>query len=59
MINTTWHQLRAQCLEHFKSDQSYANDSIAKREFWHLACDDLREIGLISQRQRDTWSCPF
>lgn len=55
----TWHQLRQQCLDHFREESSYDGDSPARREFWLNACDDLSRIGLITQRQRDNWSCPF
>jgi hypothetical protein len=55
----TWHQLRQQCLDYFKEESSYQGDAAAKREFWIIATDDLSRCGLITQRQRDTWSCPF
>jgi hypothetical protein len=55
----TWHQLRQQCLEHFAEEKSYNGDSVAKREFWLTATDDLSRCGLITQQQRDNWSCPF
>jgi len=55
----TWHQLRHQCLEHFKQEPSYDGDSVARREFWHQVSDDLSRCGLITQKQRDNWSCPF
>lgn len=57
---TTWHQLRQQCIEHFKEEASlYEGDAAARREFWLQVSDDLSRIGLITQQQRDTWTCPF
>lgn len=56
---TTWHQLRQQCLDHFSEESSYNGDAVAQREFRLQVSDDLSRIGLITQRQRDTWSCPF
>lgn len=55
----TWHQLRQQCLEHFAEESSYDGDSDARREFWLEVSDDLSRCGLITQRQRDSWTCPF
>lgn len=48
------------CRELFQACPSiYRGDRVAQREHWFNVVDQLCTDGLISQRQRDTWICPF
>jgi hypothetical protein len=38
---------------------SLRGDLIAQRETWHNYVDGLRNDNLITQKQRDSWSCPI
>jgi hypothetical protein len=55
----TWNQVKLLCLDYFEREKSFQGDAIAQREFWLTATDDLSRCGLITQQQRDNWSCPF
>ena len=52
---------KAQAVAEFREcvGRSYDHDAIAKREAWHAFVDTLCRDGLLSERQRSTWSCPF
>lgn len=56
-------KVKMDCLRFFKSTPSlwafYRDDATAQREYWLNYTDDLRRAGLISQHNRDHWSCPF
>ena len=52
---------KTQALAEFREcvGASYDHDRIAKREAWHAFTDSLHRDQLISDKQRETWSCPF
>lgn len=56
-------KVKFMCQAFFKATperwRSYRDDAIAQREYWLNLTDELCRDGLISQHQRDTWSCPF
>lgn len=58
-VRYNWVRVKLACQRHFESDSTFLGDSIAKREFWLNFTDDLSRCGLITQHQRDTWSCPW
>jgi hypothetical protein len=59
-VHYNWVKVKLACKQHFQANEStYLGDSIAQREYWLNFTDDLSRCGLITQHQRDTWSCPF
>ena len=60
-----WNATKAKlaCRAYFQSTpelwESYCDDKIAQREFWLNFTDELCRDRLISQHDRDNWSCPF
>jgi len=53
-------KVRFMCRDHFRANpETYRGDSIAQREYWLNLTDELSRAGLISQDNRDHWSCPF
>jgi len=52
--------VKMDCRRYFsKHWDMFRNDTIMQREYWQCYTDELCRAGLISQHQRDTWSCPF
>jgi|TARA_R100000482_G_scaffold64601_1_gene23945 hypothetical protein len=52
---------KQQAIEEFREcvGRSYDHDPIMKREAWNAFIDSLCRDGLLTERQRSTWSCPF
>ena len=52
--------IKLDCQRHFEANPDYfSGDKIAQREHWLNYTDELSRCGLISQHNRDNWSCPF
>lgn len=59
-VRFNWVKVKLACQHHFQANESYfLGDNIAKREYWLNLTDELSRAGLISQDNRDNWSCPW
>lgn len=58
-LHLNWVRVKLACQKDFERFPQFRGDSIAKREYWLNLTDELSRAGLITQNQRDTWSCPF
>lgn len=59
-VRFNWVKVKLACQHvHEAHPAYYAGDNIAKREQWLCFTDDLSRAGLISQDNRDNWSCPW
>ena len=52
---------KAQAIVEFREcvGRSYDHDAIMKREAWHNFVDLMVADGLVTEKQRATWTCPF
>jgi len=52
--------VKMDCRRYFSEHREmFRGDAPMQREYWLTYTDELCRAGLISQHQRDTWSCPF
>ena len=59
-VRLNWFQVKFNCQRaHELNPDYFAGDSIAKREDLLDYTDHLSRSGLITQANRDNWSCPW